>query len=74
LKNYFVENPRKYEEHKNLQAGIIWEILSSPFNALKMFYKSGENMWLWGVVYPFFIIALSFLHPIRTLKVFKRFL
>jgi len=74
LKNYFVEYPNKYEEHKNLQASIIWEILSSPFNALKMFYKSGESMWLWGVVYPFFIIALGFLHPIRTLKVFKRFL
>lgn len=74
LKNYFVENPQRYYEHKNLQAGLMWEILSSPFFAVKMFYKNGDSRWLWGLVYPFAIIAVGLLHPILNLRVFRRFL
>lgn len=74
LNNYFVDYQQKSDVSIKMKTGKIWEMLSSPLFAVIMFYRSGDRIWLWMVVYPFAIMALVFIHPIRNLKVFRKFL
>jgi len=74
LKDYFVDYPQKSDVSIKMKTGNIWEMLSLPLFAVIMFYRSGDRIWLWMVVYPFALLALVLLHPIRSLKVFRKFL
>jgi len=74
LKDYFVEYPQKSDVSMKMKTDNIRNMLSLPFIAMIMFYRSGDRIWLWMVFYPFAVLALVLLHPIRSLKVFRKFL
>ena len=74
LKKYFVEYPPNSDEHKRLQGGLLKDIFEYLIVSSTMFRGTGDRRWLWGLIYPFAIIAVGLLHPIRNFSVFKKFL
>ena len=71
---YFVEYPLSSKLHFELRKTAQHSLLHSPIQAIEGYSTSHDIRWLWGILYPFALLAVFLRHPIRSHDTLSRIL
>lgn len=74
LKSYFVDFPIPKGTEEQLQTSIRRSVVFAPISAIRGLRRSRDTAWLWGLGYPFVVLAIVSITPRDAWRVYSRFL
>ncbi|MGA8302747.1 MAG: glycosyltransferase [Thermoplasmata archaeon] len=70
--DYFVDTSHQYIRENPLRTAPIVSTLNAPFAAIINWARTGDSAWLWGLTYPFVIMAAVMVNPVDSYRALSR--